>query len=83
MSDLVCYTISIMNKENNKQDFIVTTTNGTRWGTTAASFAQVRREFFGKHFGQGMEIEKIERGSLFTPEEEEELRREKDKERCR
>ena len=51
-----------MNKENNEQDFIVTTTNGTRWGTTAASFAQVRREFFGKHLGQGMEIEKIERG---------------------
>ena len=72
-----------MNKENNQQDFIVTTTNGTRWGTTAASFAQVRREFFGKHFGKGMEIEKIERGSLFTPEEEEELRREKDEERCR
>ena len=64
-------------------DFIVTTTNGTRWGTTAASFAQVRLEFFGKHFGSGMEIEKIERGRLFTHEEEADLKREKDIERCR
>ena len=72
-----------MNKENNKQDFIVTTTNGTRWGATAASFAQVRREFFGKHFGTGMEIESIKRGKLFTDEEEQQLSREKDEERCR
>ena len=64
-------------------DFIVTTTNGTRWGTTAASFAQVRREFFGKHFGSGMEIDTIERGRLFTHEEEAEMDREKDIERCR
>tara|TARA_R110002110_G_scaffold174917_3_gene378245 strand:- start:980 stop:1198 length:219 start_codon:yes stop_codon:yes gene_type:complete len=64
-------------------DFIVTTTNGTRWGTTAASFGQVRREFFGKHFGSGMEIESIERGRLFTPEEEAQLKREKDIERGR
>ena len=66
-----------------KKDFIVTTTNGTRWGTTAASFAQVRLEFFGKHFGSGMEIQSIERGKLFTDEESEQLRREKDIERCR
>ena len=72
-----------MNKENNKQDFIVTTTNGTRWGATAASFAQVRREFFGRHFGTGMEIESITRGKLFTDEESEQLSREKDIERCR
>ena len=73
----------MLNKESHKQDFIVTTTNGTRWGATAASFAQVRREFFGKHFGKGMEIESIKRGKLFTDEEEEDLRREKDIERCR
>ena len=66
-----------------EKDFIVTTTNGTRWATTAASFAQVRLEFFGKHFGSGMEIDKIERGRLFTHEEEAELKREKDEERCR
>ena len=72
-----------MNKENNKQDFIVTTTNGTRWGATAASFAQVRREFFSKNFGTGMEIESIKRGKLFTDEEEQQLSREKDIERCR
>ena len=64
-------------------DFIVTTTNGTRWGTTAASFGQARLEFFGKHFGSGMEIESIKRGKLFTDEESEQLRREKDIERCR
>ena len=67
-----------MIKNDNKQDFIVTTTNGTRWGTTAASFAQVRRTFFGKHFGSGMEIESITRGKLFTDEESAELKREKD-----
>jgi len=75
-----------MNKENNKQDFIVTTANGTRWGATAASFAQVRREFFGRSFGKGMkgmEIQSIERGKLFTDEEEQQLNREKDEERCR
>jgi hypothetical protein len=72
-----------MNKENNKQDFIVTTTNGTRWGTTAASFGQVRREFFGKNFGTGMEIESIKRGKLFSDEESEELRKEKIKDSIR
>jgi len=64
-------------------DFIVTTTSGTRWGTTAASFAQVRLEFFGKHFGSGMEIANIERGRLFTPEEEAELKRDKEVKRNR
>ena len=72
-----------MNKENNKQDFIVTTTNGTRWGATAASFAQVRREFFSKNFGTGMEIESIKRGKLFSDEEGEELRKEKIRESIR
>ena len=72
-----------MKDKKETTDFIVTTTNGTRWGATGASFAQVRREFFGRHFGKGMDIEKIERGSLFTPEEEAELKREKDEERCR
>ena len=62
---------------------ITTTTNGTRWGATAASFAQVRLEFFGKHFGSGMEIESITRGKLFTDEESEELRREKLEHSCR
>ena len=75
-----------MNKENNKQDFIVTTTNGTRWGATAASFAQVRREFFNRSFGKGwtgMEIQSIERGKLFSDEESEELRKEKIKDSIR
>ena len=64
-------------------DFIVTTTNGTRWSATAASFGQVRREFFGKNFGTGMEIESIKRGKLFSDEESEELRKEKIKESIR
>ena len=72
-----------MNKENNKQDFIVTTTNGTRWGATAASFGQVRREFFSKNFGTGMEIESIKRGKLFSDEESEQLRKEKIEESIR
>ena len=72
-----------MNKENNNQDFIVTTTNGTRWGTTAASFAQVRREFFGKNFVTGVEIQSIERGKLFSDEESEQLRKEKIRESIR
>jgi hypothetical protein len=82
MSHLVCYTIRIKEIENMKDtkettNFIVTTTNGTRWGATGASFAQIRREFFGKHFGSGMEIESIKRGKLFSDEESEELRKEK------
>ena len=64
-------------QQNETTDFIVTTTNGTRWATTAASFGQVRLEFFGKHFGSGMEIESITRGKLFTDEESEQLRKEK------
>ena len=69
--------------KNTQTDFIVTTTNGTRWGATAASFAQVRLEFFGKHFGSGMEIESITRGKLFTDEEREQLRKEKIEESVR
>jgi len=72
-----------MKDKKETTDFIVTTTNGTRWGATAASFAQVRLEFFGKHFGSGMEIESITRGKLFTDEESEELRREKLEHSCR
>ena len=64
-----------MNKESNKQDFIVTTTNGTRWGATGTSTANVRENFFGSKIG--LEIESIEKGKLFTDEESEELRREK------
>ena len=60
---------------------ILILTNGTRWAETGVSFGQVRRQFFGKKVG--MKIEKIERGRLFTHEEEEDLRREKDIERCR
>ena len=82
MSHLLCYTDRMKMKTDN-QDFIVTTTNGTRWATTAASFAQVRLEFFGKHFGSGMEIATIERGRLLTHEEEAELKREKIKEMSR
>ena len=70
-----------MKNENQTTDFIVTTTNGTRWAETGVSFGQVRRQFFGKRVG--MEIEKIERGRLFTPEEEEEMRQEKIREMSR
>ena len=73
----------IMENKKATTDFIVTTTNGTRWATTAASFAQVRLQFFGKHFGSGMEIAAIERGRLLTHEEEAELKREKDEWRSR
>ena len=71
----------MLNEKETAVDFIVTTTNGTRWAETGVSFGQVRRQFFGKKVG--MKIEKIERGRLFTDEEEEDLRREKDIERCR
>jgi len=67
----------------NENHFIVTTKTGSRWAATGASFAQVRREFFGKHFGKGMKIVKIERGRLFTPEEERELHEEKIEMMCR
>jgi len=69
-----------MNKESNKQDFIVTTTNGTRWGATGTSLADVRENFNTGIFGN---IANVEAGSLFTHEENEQLRREKDEERCR
>ena len=64
-----------MNKESNKQDFIVTTTNGTRWGATGTSLADVRENFFGNKIG--LEIASVELGSLFTHEESEQLRKEK------
>ena len=72
------------NMKNNKTaqvDFIVTTTNGTRWAETGASFGEVRRKFFGKKVG--MKIASVELGRLFSHEEEEELRREKIEEMCR
>jgi hypothetical protein len=65
----------------NTKDFIVTTSNGTRWAATGLSFADVRNNFFGNKIG--LEIASVEAGRLFTPEEEEELRREKDESRCR
>ena len=64
-----------------KKDFIVTTTNGTRWGATGTSAANAMTNFFGSSLGLG--IESIEEGSLFTHEEEAQLKREKDIERCR
>jgi len=72
------------NMKNNKTaqvDFIVTTTNGTRWAETGASFGEVRRKFFGKKVG--MKIASVELGRLFTHEEEAELKREKIEEMCR
>ena len=63
------------NNKTAQTDFIVTTTNGTRWGETGASFGEVRRKFFGKKIG--LKIESIERGKLFSDEEKEELDREK------
>ena len=62
-------------KDENKKDFIVTTTNGTRWGATGSSAANVRENFFGGRIG--LEIESIEEGKLFTDEESEQLRKEK------
>ena len=56
-------------------DFIVTTSNGTRWAATGTSLANVRENFFGSKIGLG--IESIALGRLFTHEEEEELREEK------
>ena len=78
---LLCVILYLMKDENQTTDFIVTTTNGTRWAETGVSFGQVRRQIFGKRVG--MEIEKIERGRLFTPEEEEEMRQEKIREMSR
>mgnify|MGYP001218167237 CR=1 FL=1 len=64
-----------------KKDFIVTTTNGTRWGATGTSAANVRENFFGSKIG--LAIESIEKGKLFSDEEEAGLKREKDEWRCR
>ena len=63
-----------------KKDFIVTTANGTRWGATGTSLADVRENFDTRIYG---DIANVEAGSLFTHEESEQLRREKDEERCR
>jgi len=63
-----------------KKDFIVTTTNGTRWAATGTSLANVRENFPTGIYGN---IANVEEGSLFTHEEEAELKREKDIERCR
>jgi len=63
-----------------KKDFIVTTTNGTRWAATGTSLANVRENFLTGIYGN---IANVEAGSLFTHEEEAELKREKDIERCR
>ena len=78
---LFLWYIILMKDIKETTDFIVTTSNGTRWAETGVSFGQVRRQFFGKRLG--LKIEKIERGRLFTHEEEAELKREKDEERCR
>jgi hypothetical protein len=75
-------TKKIMKENKTEQtDFIVTTTNGTRWAESGVSFGQVRRQFFGKKVG--LKIESIVRGKLFSNEETEELDREKAIERCR
>ena len=63
-----------------KKDFIVTTTSGTRWAATGTSLANVRENFPTGIYGN---IASVEAGSLFTREEEAELKREKDIERCR
>ena len=63
-----------------KKDFIVTTTNGTRWGATGTSLADVRENFITGIFGN---IAKVEAGSLFTHEESEQLRKEKLEHSCR
>ena len=70
-----------MNKEHNKQDFIVTTTSGTRWAAIGTSLADVRENFFGSRIG--LEIANVEAGSLFTHEESEQLRKEKLEHSCR
>ena len=61
-------------------DFIVTTTSGTRWAATGTSPANVRENF---GMRSPFSIAKVEAGRLFTHEEEAELSREKDIERCR
>ena len=56
-------------------DFIVTTTNGTKWAETGASMGEVRRKFWGKKVG--MTIASVKQGRLFSKEEEAETDREK------
>ena len=63
------------------KDFIVTTSNGTRWAAVGSSFEDVRNNFFGIKIG--MKIKAVALGRLFTHEEEAELKREKDLERIR
>ncbi len=67
--------------KNNKTDYIVTTANGTSWGETGTSEADVRRNFFGSKIG--LKIKSIKKGKLFLDEEEADLKREKDEWRCR
>ena len=74
---LLCGILYLM---KDKKDFIVTTTNGTRWAATGTSLANVRENFPTGVYGN---IAHVEEGSLFTREEEAELKREKDIERCR
>ena len=57
------------------KDFIVTSSNGTRWAAVGSSFEDVRNNFFGIKIG--MKIKAVALGRLFTHEEEEELRKEK------
>jgi len=73
----VGYIIGIENKNMNnfQTDFIVTTSNGTMHAETGASMGEVRRKFWGKKIG--LKIAKIEKGKLFTDEEEAEMDREK------
>ncbi len=73
--------IVVMKDIKETTDFIVTTTNGTRWAETGVSFGQVRRQFFGKRVG--MKIQSIIRGKLFTDEESKELLKEKLEHSCR
>jgi hypothetical protein len=66
---------------NFQTDFIVTTSNGTMWAETGSSMGEVRRKFWGKKIG--LKIAKIEKGKLFTDDEEAEISREKAIWRCR
>ena len=63
-----------------KKDFIVTTTNGTRWSATGTSLADVRENFNTGIFGN---IANVKEGSLFTHEESEQLLKEKLEDSCR
>ena len=68
-------------RDEGATDFIVTTTNGTRWSAKAVSVADAWKNFFGTKIG--LTILKVEKGQLFTHEESEELRREKIELSCR